>query len=186
MKVILLNGPPRSGKDTASEMLLAKLGYGAVFYRFASPLKHAVHALFGFQGVHEEHFTDTKNTPNAALLGFTPRDLYIWLSEQVVKPKFGTGFFGRAAVNHMRALPKDRVIVVSDCGFQEEVDILTSALGPENVFVLHIKREGTSFDGDSRGWVFPQVGAPWIIANDGNLDALSMQLAAFLKHTLPS
>lgn len=179
-KIILFNGPPRSGKDTASQIALDLLGERGRFYRFASPLKNAIHSLFGLHGVDEEWFTDVKNVAVPDLYDWTPRELYIWLSEDVVKPKFGKDFFGQAAVNYIRSLPDGVTVVVSDCGFQNEVDVLINDFGADSVIVVQMSRDGTCFDDDSRG----DVTAPlytYSLANNGSKQLLVSAIFDILK-----
>lgn len=172
-KIILFNGPPRSGKDTCAQFVMEVLPK-AYFYRFASPLKDAVHGLFGMPGILEEHFDAVKGVPSEKFFGMTPREAYIWMSEECAKPKFGKDFFSRVAINHIRSNAKDdEVVVVSDCGFQTEVDKLIEEFGAENVFLVWLLREGTSYQNDSRGYVdHPDDTRSYTINNNGSLSDL--------------
>lgn len=171
-KILLFNGPPRSGKDTATEMALIHLGAYGVFYRFAEPLKEAVHALFGLSNVLPEHFTKTKDMSSEALLGMKPRDAYIWLSEECVKPKFGKDFFARIAINTIKEY-SDHVIVISDCGFVEELKALVDTFGAENIAIVYMKRHGTSFDNDSRSYITEVECEQFTIENNGSFTDLN-------------
>lgn len=173
-KIVLFNGPPSSGKDTASDFTMAWLKQNSkngIHYRFAAPLKDATHALFGLK-VGREHFNECKNVPSSLFLGMSPRQAYIWMSEEAVKPKFGKDFFAKVAVHliseHIVASGKsDGVIVVSDCGFAEEVDALIEAFGAENVALVHLKRPGTDFTNDSRSYINRVNCQKYLINNDG-------------------
>jgi len=172
-KIILFNGPPRSGKDTATGMALEYLGKRAVHYRFAAPLKDAIHGLFGMGGVKHEHFDMVKNDPSDIFFGMTPRNAYIWLSEEVAKPKFGSDFFARVAVNAIRNLSEDRTIVISDCGFNEEVEALRKEFGSENILVIYLEREGTDFSKDSRSYISAPLCKTCSIVNNGSYSQLN-------------
>jgi hypothetical protein len=182
-KIILFNGPPRSGKDTATKFALEYLGDRGRFYRFAEPLKDAAHALFGMSGCTTEHFDSMKGVHLPQFFGMTPREAYIWLSEEVAKPKFGKDFFTRVAVNALKNYD-DHVIVISDCGFQDEVDGLIEEFGGENIFVVRIMREGTSFEGDSRSYVSNKMTRAYHITNNGLLSDLRKSVFKFIKGTV--
>lgn len=181
-KVILFNGPPRSGKDAAASFAVNFFDDDApvIYYRFAEPLKDAAHSLFGMGGIATESFTDTKSVPNNKFFGLTPREVYIWLSEQAVKPKFGKDFFARIAVNYLSQFDNS-VIVISDCGFQEEVDYLVNAFGSDNIDVVYMMRDGFDFCGDSRSYVEHAKARTHIINNNGSFAELKESVHKILK-----
>lgn len=171
IKVILFNGPPRSGKDTASDFAMNILGNKGAKHRFAGPLKNAIHSMFGFADAKEEHFNSVKDVSQDAFHGMTPRQAYIWMSEEVVKPKFGHDFWANVAVTSLKQLRRP-VVVISDCGFVEEANVLTKAFGKKNVAIAHLKRHGTSFANDSRSYI-ELAGCPlYEINNDGSVHDL--------------
>ena len=184
-KIILFNGPPRSGKDTATDFAMKHLGKRGVHYRFAAPLKDATHALFGLK-VSREHFDQCKNVPSELFLGMSPREAYIWMSEGAVKPKFGKDFFAKIAVHIISERivssgKSDGVVVVSDCGFAEEVDAIVDTFGAENVAVVHIKRPGTDFANDSRSYITNVDCQKYLIHNNGGLGDFKDQVIATVK-----
>lgn len=187
-KIVLFNGPPSSGKDTASDFTMAWLkqsGKNGIHYRFAAPLKDATHALFGLK-VGREHFNECKNVPSSLFLGMSPRQAYIWMSEEAVKPKFGKDFFAKVAVHLISERivasgKSDGVIVVSDCGFAEEVDALIEAFGAENVAVVHLKRSGTDYTNDSRSYIENVDCKKYLIHNNGGLADFKDQVIATVK-----
>lgn len=179
-KIVLFNGPPRSGKDTAAKMAMQYLNGNGVFYRFAGPLKDAAHALFGMSGIDQEHFDQVKDVPCASFFGMTPREAYIWLSEKAVKPHFGNDFFTRVAINVIKQFD-DRIIVISDCGFAEEVAGLIKEFGSDNVAIVYLKRQGTSFANDSRSYVTNADCKQFTIENDGGYGKLREKVEKILK-----
>jgi hypothetical protein len=63
----------------------------------------------------------------------------------------------------------DWTVVVPDCGFQVEVDMLAD----RPALLITVKRDGTSFAGDSREYVTPAKGWTHVtIQNDGTLEDL--------------
>lgn len=179
-KIILFNGPPRSGKDTAVDFAMNYLEKRGERYRFASPLKDGVHALFGFKGVDTEFFNKHKDNalevfkavPDCAHSDInTPRQAYIYMSEECLKPVFGKDFFARVAVRNITNM-RHPVVVISDCGFDEEAGALVEAFGKENIAIVHMYREGCSFDNDSRKYVTNTECETFNIYNDGSVTDL--------------
>lgn len=185
LKIVLFNGPPRSGKDTATQLALHYLGERGFFCRFAGPLKDAVHALFGLSRIQQEHFDSIKDKASPQFFGMSPREAYIWMSELLVKPKFGNDFFANVAVNTIKSLQcqteNNRVVVISDLGFNEEADTLVKAFGWDNVAIIHMKREGTSFNNDSRSYVFNNQCKHYEIKNDGTVEQLNENVKSILR-----
>ncbi len=184
-KIILFNGPPRSGKDTATDFAMKHLGKRGIHYRFAAPLKDATHSLFGLK-VPREYFDECKNTPSPLFLGLSPRQAYIWMSEEAVKPKFGKDFFAKVAVHSIaqriiESKKTDGVVVISDCGFAEEVAALIEAFGQENVALVHIKRPGTDFTNDSRSYIKIDGFLPYLLNNDLGLGDLRDKTIGIVK-----
>jgi len=191
-KVIIFNGPPRSGKDTSAAIsmrFLESIGKDSFFYRFAFPLKQATHALFGIKTPldNSEYFDNCKDLPNEAFLGGTPRQAYINMSEKMVKPFYGKYFFGRVAIKSIEKMKQgvsDPVIVTPDGGFDIEVDCLAKAYGSENILVVHLYRDGTSFANDSRSYV-KIPGVPFaMLKNNGTLSDLEQSVHTVLKEFL--
>jgi hypothetical protein len=168
VKVVLFNGPPRSGKDTAADFAMQILQNLGAKYRFAEPLKNATHAMFGYADVKVEHFNSVKDTPLEAFHNMTPRQAYIWLSEDVVKPKFGHDFWANVAVTSIKQLKKP-VVVISDCGFVEEAKALIEAFGKNSVAIVQLERTGTDFSKDSRNYISVEGVPLYKITNDGTV-----------------
>lgn len=103
MKVVLINGPPRSGKDTLAQALGQMLAEGnlrVLITPLASALKGATHGLFaGLAGETNSPrwnaFEAEKEQPSEFFLGMTPRQAYIDVHEKVLKPIFGKPFLGQ-------------------------------------------------------------------------------------------
>ena len=187
-KVILFNGPPSSGKDTACKIAGRWLGmnrYRYLHYRFAQPLKDGVHAIFGMPDIATEHFAQTKEIPNPFMMGMTPRQAYIWMSEEVMKPKFGQSFFADIAANHIENFFKTQnadCVIVSDCGFQIEVDRLCERLGAHNVIVVQLHRNNCDYAKDSRGYVNSQ-GTTYMVAN-GDMETFRIEIERLVNDSV--
>lgn len=173
MKVLLLNGPPRAGKDTIGRMLQREIP-GSELFKFGEALKEMTHrAILGHRAP-ADALEDRKDDPERGPeKGVTWRQAYIAMSEKFVKPLFGAGWFGKElahSISWWASYPGARLAIVTDSGFREEAAALRDA-GHE-LARLVIWRRGCSFNGDSRSiWngagLIPD-GLDWSLGNDGN------------------
>jgi len=144
MRIFLLNGPPRSGKDTiARNMEVPNL-------KFAGPLKDAVHKAFDLD-VPADFFERRKDIPCPEFYGKTPRQVYIAFSESFVKPLFGPDYFGKVMVGEMLPYKKHPFVVISDVGFAPEVARLIERFA--DCVLVRVHRKNTSFANDSRQYL---------------------------------
>jgi hypothetical protein len=173
-RIVCLNGPPRCGKDTAAGFLEA---YGWTELKLSEPLKYGLACIFGVSPIEME--TD-KEIKRDELLGMSWREAQIWLSEEAMKPKLGKFVFAKLLARKIQASRNEK-FVLSDCGFQTEYDYLTASFGVDNVRVIQLLRENTSFKNDSREWVFASAYGE-SIRNDGTLAELQTHLSITLRH----
>lgn len=158
-KVIVFNGPPNCGKDVAAKYLTEKLndrGYKTHHKEVKENLFKATKACFGVpDGVWDSFCTrENKEKPNQWLVNggipISPRQALINTSEEVLKPLFGKDVFGIMAANSL----EDGINIFSDGGFKEEIECLREAVGYDNFLLVHVYREGCTFEGDSRDYVY--------------------------------
>lgn len=170
-KVIILNGPPGCGKDTAVKKIAHAYQHGdnAAFkklgllhMKMADPLKKAVHSLFGlfYEPSYYDHDRVAKEQPHPLLFGDSPREAYIKLSEECIKPVYGDDVFGRIACNMMHNKKAD-VFVYSDGGLVEEWRPVIEWIGAENVLIIEVSATGCNFNNDSRSYVGKQLQAEY-------------------------
>ena len=174
-RAILFNGPPGSGKDTAAiiarNYLDQKFIKGSVVpirathSKFATPLKAAAHTLYGLP-YSADHYEKTfgyewKNKKQMEFFGKSPREVYIALSEDFAKKMGDEHFFGKIAARTIGLEKQCNTFIFSDCGFAGEVQPLIAALGLDNIFIVELFRDGTSFDGDSRGYIVDELNAKY-------------------------
>ena len=163
--VIILNGPPRSGKDTAVDIicdLLEKNDEDMYDVKMAQPAYDAVPVLFGIPKVRwHQMYYDKKDVPHEELWGMSPRRALIWLCEEVMKPKFGADYFGVIAGKKAgRLSSKSHWVTISDGGFPHEIQAVVDRC-EHPVYLVHVHRAGCDFKSDSRGYVQPdEVGIP--------------------------
>jgi len=159
-RLILLNGPPRCGKDLASEILCSYLG--GVPQKISKELKERTHAFYGLVGldnkpVRHDYFETEKDTPQECFFGLTPRQAYIAMSENYIKPTHGDSWLGNVLARNIQRwdgmLRQERTHVVSDSGFRGEAEELVRAFGAENVLLVRISRPGYDFTHDSRSYI---------------------------------
>jgi hypothetical protein len=166
-KVILINGPPGSGKDTATAFAKAAIdgkpsrgkfvGHDVAHLKFADPLKAAAHVLYGIPhsaDYYEKEFGyEWKNNPQPEFFGLIPRSVYISLSEEYAKEKGGASFFGKIAARRIRLDKRNDVFIFSDSGFADEAIPVIREVGIDNVLLISLERSGHNFAGDSRGYI---------------------------------
>lgn len=173
MKIILLNGPPRCGKDTLGAAIVEALTPGeGMRMKFATELKRMTHRLYGLM-YGPEHFEDRKDQPCSEFYGATPRQAYIAVSEKLVKPLHGKDFFGERLADDVESWRRSRTFVaVTDSGFREEAEVLVRRFGAGNVFLVRLARLGTDFKNDSRGYVDLDLPEGHVIdlRNDGPIE----------------
>lgn len=157
-KIVLFNGPPKSGKDFAASLLCEYVGRRPVIDKFARILKESCHAAYGiFQGgrpAPHDWFEKTKDQELAQFFGLKPRQVYIAFSETYMKKQHGAHIFGALLLRDIRTRHASAdVIAISDSGFREEAEVLVHHYGAPNCTLVRLHTPGTSFDGDSRNWV---------------------------------
>lgn len=153
MKLIVLNGPPSSGKDILCHCLSQYVN--TYSYKFISPAEEVIQTLFRISDADWFFLREQdKDTPSELLYGKSLRQVFISFSEEYMKPTFGKDVFAKLAKQRLsERIGDDGLIVISDCGFIEEI-IPIAELSTYNLLV-RLSREGTSFEaiGDSRGYI---------------------------------
>lgn len=147
---ILLNGPPRAGKDTAVDAILKSSLTDMEVYKFTRPVKDLTHRNYGLACEHDA-YEELKDTPLPEFGGRTPRQAYIETSsrEKALKGEDAIAKMFVDAVLDAEA----QIILNPDCGDDMEALCVADALGVENVLVIRISKEGKDFSQDCRTWV---------------------------------
>lgn len=155
-KVILLNGPPSSGKDTLGAQLM--LLPNVKMRSFKKALVYMTRVIYKIPLATwtEWYTTEGKEIPREELMGMSQREALIHVSEHVGKPFFGLDVWGKAVASTM-PVDEESIYVLTDSGFKEEAQVLIDKFGAENVHVVRIKREGYTFEGDSRDYLEPSM-----------------------------
>lgn len=153
MKVLLLSGPPRSGKDEIGKKLWNKLPPGTVRLKFAEPI---IQFMFKTYGIRMAEVN--KDEPHPFLSGRTPRQVAIAYSEKFCKPLFGQEYFGECALDEIKNMERihQKLCIFTDSGFPHEARPVAAKYP---TLQIRLSRPGTSFIHDSRSyWDLPNVG----------------------------
>lgn len=186
MKIILVNGAPRSGKDTIGQIIQSVYDRAYVT-KFAKALKERAHFLMGAvdgegRALPHDHFEAVKDEPLNMLGNRSWRQVYIWLSEEVIKPRLGERYWGAPVRDEIASAMENGhdVFVVTDSGFRPEAEVLIDYFGADQVMIVQVCRQGCTFDADSRAY----VNIPGIdtlrVDNDGTVEELSRTIHSAL------
>lgn len=174
--IILLNGPPGSGKDEIANYLAENHGF--IHRKMADPIVSCMSNLFEFfnDPVDDEHgYENFKRT----VVGkdndgndVTGREFMIRFSEGFVKPILGDDIWIKKMLGHLFDPCGNNFyhpgVVISDVGFQNEVDAIRDAY-PNITELWAVEKDGCTFNGDSR----KSLDCPnRVITNNGSLDDL--------------
>lgn len=158
-KIILLNGPAGSGKDTIGRFLVDRINNSSI-YKFAEPIKDAVAAFLNLSSEERHYYFETqegKNNPSPRFFGHTPRKFLIDFSETYAKTLGGKDVFGKILATKLQLDFTQGLIktaVVTDSGFLDEAEAVLKAF-PEDyeVYLFRLHRNNCSFLGDSRSHI---------------------------------
>lgn len=158
-KIILINGPSYSGKDTAGKILQRM--FGARQYKMSRPLKDGLREFFCFSydmmqssiEVHKDERYNVGLFRTKEGITLTWREVQISLSEEWAKPLFGDDILGRIAVSYLTEPTSFSMTVITDSGFRDETLPLVAAFGADNILLIQLTKQDCSFEGDSRSYI---------------------------------
>lgn len=183
MNFILFNGPPRSGKDTAARIAWEHIATDpaciAIWEKFSFPNKRMFAGMMDTKcdtwGI-VKYYEETKENIIPSI-GVSYRQFQIDVSEKFMKPLYGKDIFGRLLLDRCSLAEEELthvepIFIVSDCGFQIEVD----ALKDHNVLLFILHREGCDFSNDSREYVMGHPNWTTIMHNNTTMDVLKASI----------
>jgi hypothetical protein len=182
-RLILVNGPPRSGKDEIGKIIERRFAVVLVT-KFAKVLKERTHALYNLYACGQprphDYFESQKDTPMECFLGLTPRQAYINVSELLMKPTHGKAVFGKLLAHQIEQYEDPLGLnVVTDSGFVEEAQPLLRT--HPKALLIRMHREGCDFKGDSRSYI--DLPIPTVdVDNNGSLADLEEVILLHLRH----
>lgn len=188
-KIILLNGPPSGGKDTAARHIRQwynslpqikpvdqpiDLSKRCALDCMSMPIKRAFAGTLELPITQDGEVAPWESQKEVPIpdFGISYRQWQIDFSEQFLK-KYDPSIFGvllarRIERRFSRGIAD--LIVVPDCGFRIEVDILYQIFNPADILLVRCHREGFTFAGDSRGYVRAPKGCAVFSPMNGLLD----------------
>lgn len=152
-KIIILNAPPSAGKDEIATGLC--VNFDTVHEEMKTPLFTIGAAMLGmdedlFRCKYANREWKEQIHP---FIGMTIRQLFINISENMLKPMLGISVFGKLAAKRMCIDTfEDYGYVFSDGGFDYELMPLIDKFGADSIYVCRLHREGCTFEGDSRSY----------------------------------
>ena len=148
--IILLNGPPGCGKDTAAGFIKKYLDLCRE-YKMSMPLKSALRTLLCIE---DERWKEmlAYGAKDEPLLpkGVSIRQALIRLSEDYLKPMLGDDIFGHIAVRHLIRMASAANIVIPDTGFTDEVVPILKEFTAKKIRIIRLSRPGYFYTNDSR------------------------------------
>jgi hypothetical protein len=148
---IIFNGPPGSGKDEACHFLKSNYGYKHLQFKDQLFIETAE-----YYGVSLEWFLEgynnreLKEASRSELNGLSKRQALIHVSENVIKPKHGSDYFGVKTAEKINGVSS---YCFSDGGFLDEVQPLINIVGRNNICIVQLYRTGCTFSSDSRTYI---------------------------------
>ena len=180
--IILFNGPPGSGKDTIANR--SKYHFGGIVEKFAGPIKQIVPH---FYGITKDEFdfmdsnTEEKKKPRDCFYGLSCREVQIAISETYAKPTHDKSIFGKLLISRLEQHTQNNCFYISDSGFKEEAHQLVDKYGADAVTLVRIHRDGATFKGDSRGYIYLDDIHSLDLDNNGDLDVAVQDVRAFVN-----
>ena len=164
IKILFISAPPRAGKDSFCNVF-CNLGVyeNVICDRFAESLYQTIPRIFQIDPSEWEWiYENEKSSPSHLLCGMTPREAMIWVSEDVIKPKFGKDFFGLKTVDRLKKTlymqqQEDHIVLINGLGFYEEGKAVVDWIGANNCYHLSISKKGCNYSNDSRRPVSPAM-----------------------------
>ena len=167
-KLIVFNGPPDCGKDTASDAVRSYIQIHAtwmkpIHMKFSEPLKQGAHALYS--AFHNYDFYDKdgrhdKNAPSGDFLGLTPRQAYIEMFNALER-LHGPEVLGYIMRKRLVRNSFHSVVVCSDGGRMGDLSPVIAHVGEHNVLIVEIHATGVTFEThkDIRSYIGDEVKA---------------------------
>lgn len=158
--IIIFNGPPGSGKDEAS-MFMQCLGFHPLSFKhqlFKETMRHFCVDKNWFMLGYEDR--KQKEKPEPLLEGMSRREAMIFVSEGIIKPMYGSSYFGDQVASKIK-YSKDYVI--SDGGFLDELMPIINKIGCENILIIQLVRDNCTFSNDSRRYFNGRIDEEFVI-----------------------
>ena len=177
--IFLLNGPPRSGKDTAGRFIMSML-QDAYYYKMSRPLKRAVQAIYGFNDQVFRLLEDNKDEKTDFLYGITYRQAQIAVFAGL-ELKHNSQILSHIAIDNITHGVVHNHTVITDCGMTPEAQHLVDYFGKKKVCLIKLERPGCDFEHDIREYVDIDCTLQTTINNEHTLDIFEAQVRKVLR-----
>jgi hypothetical protein len=185
MKVILISGLKRSGKDFSASLLREKLesiGKPAAITAFADPLKEIAAKTLGMS-IHE--FNEHKNNYDQLTVdGMDYRTFIQRLGTEAIRGVFGDKVWANSMVNRIKDLEQQgyEYVIIPDFRFYVEFQVLSTFFNTNDLKILRIEDKNQTPDEHSseselEGFMFDYV----IDNTQKNPQVLSDYLDSFME-----
>ena len=176
--IIILNGPPNSGKDTAAEFIVKMLSQ-VNHAKLSRPLKSAVNNIFDLQPGTLKFFQEDSDLKSPFLLGSTYRQAQIDIF-RMLQGKYGADILAKLFIRYAKKNIAAKHIVLSDCGRTIEASALVEHFGPSNIALIKLMRPDHDFRADIREYVDITCDKKAVIDNKHDLDIFETQVKRVL------
>jgi hypothetical protein len=177
-KIIVLNCPPRSGKDTIAEEFVKRDGFTMLSFK-SRLIEIALLISNVSKSEWDERYIDQKDVPWERLGGLSQRQYLIKISEDWVKPIHGKTYFGKIIAENSEEYD---FCILPDGGFEEEIKPLYEKYG-KNLLILQWSRTGCNFDNDSRNWIIGYPANTFSIQNnDSSIEDHYFRVKRAIEH----
>lgn len=204
-KIILLNGPPSSGKDTAARHIRQWYAKNYSFNadspewsaynkclldRMSLPIKRAFAGTMGLPITEDGEVQPWESQKEELIpeFGVSYRQWQIDFSESFLKcyrqEIFGELLAARISRRFSRNIAN--LIVVPDCGFDIEIKVLYKRFYPEDILLIRCHRPGFTFQGDSRSYVRAPKGCAFAAGGGDTVEQHQQWIEEVVKTWLES
>jgi hypothetical protein len=149
--IIILNGPPYSGKDTAAEFIHGLVD--AYHHKLSRPLKLGLESIYNFTKDEMRYLEEHKDEPISRLNDFSWRESQIKLFQHL-ESCYGPAILAEIACEYIKKNVMVTHTVISDGGRQIEVDEIIKVFKWNDVGIIRLYREGCTFENDIRQYIY--------------------------------
>ncbi|KKN03634.1 hypothetical protein LCGC14_1105620 [marine sediment metagenome] len=176
--IILLNGPPNSGKDTAANFIV-KILPQVNHAKLSRPLKAAVINIFDLSSGTLRFFNEDSDLESPFLFGDTYRKVQTDLFHHL-EAQYGPDILARMFIRYAKKNIAAKYIVLSDCGRTVEAQALVDHFGKAEVILIQLTRRGCNFGNDIREYAKINCDKRACIDNNHDLEIFEAQIKRVL------